>query len=543
MTDATRPADLTAGYVPTSPDPELDRRLIEVEDALKARDFERAVALAESILRDVPGVAEAKRLLSAALRGCGRDAEAVALLRQLSAELPDNALVWNSLGAALRYTGELEESRAAFERAVECASGLIPAWYNLAVVLLMLDRLADALRAIERAIALAPDNQPALVLRSDMLREQGQVKVVIGEYRRIIAQNPRSAWGWLGLANLKNVKFSGEDLGAIEQALGSWQKGERERTALLFAMAKALDDLGRHAEAFAALKEGNDELQERFPWDAIAFGEQVDSMLAAFTPPPRGAGADQGEEVIFVVSLPRSGSTLTEQILASHPLVDGGGELGELRTIIKQESKRRGVELPDWAQRASPEDWQRLGREYLDSTAKYHPTKPRFVDKMLGNWFHAGAAMAMLPQARFVVCRRDPVETTFSCYRQMFPAHAHVYSYSFANLAAYWKAFDRMSRRWSELYPGRVFDLVYEDLLTDQEGKTRELLAFCGLDFDPACLRFHETQRNIKTISSAQVREPLRRDTAKGPNYGPLLDPLRAALGLAAYSGAGAEPN
>ena len=539
MTQSPRAGTAPAGYVPVGADPELDRRLIEVEDALKAREFERAVALAEDTLEHRPDAAEAKRLLSAALRGCGRDEEAVALLRQLLVDFPENPLVWNSLGAALRYTGELDESRAAFQRAVELAPRLVPAWYNLAVVLLMLDRLADARGAIERAIELAPDNEPSLILRSDMLREQGQIKIVVGEYRRMIAQNPRSAWGWLGLANLKNVKFSSEDRQAIQRALGTFEKGERERTALLFALSKGLDDEGRYAEAFAALKEGNEELAQRYPWDAAAFGEQVDSMLAAFTPPPRGSDVAQGDEVIFVVSLPRSGSTLVEQILASHPVVDGGGELGELHAIITRESKDRGVELQDWAQSATPQDWERMGKQYLQDTAKYHAAKPRFVDKMLGNWFHAGAAIAMLPQARFVVSRRDPLETAFSCYRQMFPEHAHTYSYSFDRVAAYWKAFDRMCRRWSELYPGRVFDMVYEDLLADQEGKTRELLAFCGLPFDPACLRFHETQRNIKTISSAQVREPLRRDTARAPYYGPLLDPLRAALGLPAYSAQG----
>jgi hypothetical protein len=149
---------------------------------------------------------------------------------------------------------------------------------------------------------------------------------------------------------------------------------------------------------------------------------------------------------------------------------------------------------------------------------------------MLGNWRFAGAIFAMLPEAKMVVCRRDPVETGFSCFRQLFVEDGHGYSYDLADMGTYWRDFDRMCRRWSELYPGRIYDMVYEDLQADQEGKTRELLAFCGLEFEPACLRFHETQRNIKTISSAQVREPLRRDTTQAPKYGPLLDPLRAAI-------------
>jgi hypothetical protein len=156
---------------------------------------------------------------------------------------------------------------------------------------------------------------------------------------------------------------------------------------------------------------------------------------------------------------------------------------------------------------------------------------------MLGNWRFAGAIFAMLPEAKMVVCRRDPVETGFSCFRQLFVEDGHAYSYDLADMGAYWRDFDRMCRRWSELYPGRIYEMVYEDLQADQEGKTRELLAFCGLEFEPACLRFHETQRNIKTISSAQVREPLRRDTAQAPKYGALLDPLRAAVAGTGASG------
>jgi Sulfotransferase family len=240
--------------------------------------------------------------------------------------------------------------------------------------------------------------------------------------------------------------------------------------------------------------------------------------------------------VIFVVSLPRSGSTLTEQILASHPQVTGGGELQDMEKVIEEENQRHGVPLQQWARAATAADWDRMGKDYLQRTAHWRQKKPRFVDKMLANWRFAGAILAMLPDARIVVSRRDPLENTFSCYRQMFGDYGHVYSYDMQDVASYWHDFDRMCRRWVELYPDRVHNMVYEDLLADQEGKTRELLDFCGLEFDPACLRYYETERSVKTISSAQVREPLRRDTAKAPKYGALLDPLRAALGVPLFS-------
>ena len=520
-----------AGFVPYSGNEDLDNRLIAIEDALKNRAFEQAVDAGNALLADFPQHAETQRLLAAALRGAGRDEEALTLLRELAAREPDNALIQNSLGAALRMTGDLEPAEAAFRRAVALKPGLAPAWYNLAIVLFMLDRVADGLAAIDRVLDLIPKHEPALIVRSDMLRDQGQIKLVTTEYRNMLARNPNLPWPWFGLANLKSLKFSAEDLAAIRGALTAHANPGQARTLLLFAAAKAFDDHGLYEEAFAALAEANAAMRKELKWDAAESKATTDAMLAAFTPPPRGSSAPIGGEVIFVTSLPRSGSTLTEQILASHPRVEGAGEIPELFRVVEDESQRRGLALPGWARDATPADWQRLGEDYLQRAAQRRRAgKPMFVDKMLSNWRYAGALLAMLPKARVVICRRDPVEVSFSCYRQMFTSEGHGYCYDLLDMAAYWHDFDRTCRRWKELYPDRVYEMVYEDLQADQEGKTRELLAFCGLPFDPACLRFHETQRNIRTISAAQVRQPLRRDTAQAPKYGAMLDPLRAAL-------------
>lgn len=534
MNDPSPKVDPKTGFVPYSGDTELDRRLIEIEDALKSRQFEAAVANAEALVGDQPGNPEARRLLAAALRGSGRDEEALQLLRQLASDEPDNALVQNSLGAALRMNGELDAAHDAFRKAVALAPRLAPAWYNLAVVLFMQERVAEGVGAIDRVVDIVPNHSPALILRTDMMREQGRINLVTNEYRKMLARNPRLPWAWFGLANLKNLKLSAGDLAAIEDALDHHAAKSHERTALLFALAKALDDHGRYDEAFAALVEANANKRERVPWDAAEFSRRTDATLAAFTPPPRGAPSRQGGDVIFVASLPRSGSTLTEQILASHSQVSGAGERNDLHAIIEEENQRRGGALATWAREATADDWDRLGKEYLARAQKWRGDKPRFADKMLGNWRFAGAIFAMLPEARMVVCRRDPVETGFSCFRQMFIDDGHGYSYDLTDMGLYWRDFDRMCRRWAELYPGRIYDMVYEDLQADQEGKTRELLAFCGLEFEEGCLRFYETRRNIKTISSAQVREPLRRDTAQAPKYGAHLEPLRAAVaGLA----------
>jgi hypothetical protein len=242
----------------------------------------------------------------------------------------------------------------------------------------------------------------------------------------------------------------------------------------------------------------------------------------------------QGDEVIFIVSMPRAGSSLTEQILASHPLIEGAGELDDLTAVIAAESQRRDMPFPQWVATTSAQDWQRLGQHYLQRTARWQRPGMRFTDKLPGNWLRVGAALAMLPGARVIDCQRDPVEACFSCFRQLFAEGAQAFSYSIDDLAAYWHAYDRASRHWRNSYPRRLHVQSYESLVAEPQQQIAQLLEFCGVPFDPACLRYTETRRSVRTASASQVREPLMRDTARAAKYGALLDPLRAALGASA---------
>jgi len=211
-------------------------------------------------------------------------------------------------------------------------------------------------------------------------------------------------------------------------------------------------------------------------------------------------------------------------------LIDGAGELQDLPAVLHAESARRGREFPKWVADTKPADWRRLGVEYLQRTARWRERRPRFTDKSPDNWRFIGAVMHMLPGARVVICQRDPVETCLACFRQMFVRGGQAFSYDLDDLAAYWRDFDRAARHWQTTYPDRVHMQSFEALVAHPEAQIRALLEFCGLAFDPACLKFHETQRNVATASAAQVREPLRRNGARAPAYGALLSPLRAAL-------------
>ncbi|MGA9333575.1 MAG: sulfotransferase, partial [Rudaea sp.] len=260
----------------------------------------------------------------------------------------------------------------------------------------------------------------------------------------------------------------------------------------------------------------------------------IDSILSGFSRLTLDTTSTRGSEVIFIVSLPRSGSTLVEQILASHSQVQGTSELPDLPQLIRAESVRMRQPFPLWAATHTRSDWSALGDEYLARTQRWREHRPRFTDKMTGNWIYVGAILAMLPNARVIIVRRDPLETCFGCYRYYFNDHG--YTHTFPDLAAAWRGFDAAATQWKALYPQRVRELTYERLVDEPDTQIRELLAFCDLAFEDNCLDFHSNKRRITTPSAAQVREPMRRDTARADNYGALLDPLRMALGLPAFA-------
>jgi len=266
--------------------------------------------------------------------------------------------------------------------------------------------------------------------------------------------------------------------------------------------------------------------------DAGGERDRVQSILRTFATatPPQSLNASLGHEVILIVSLPRSGSTLVEQILASHPDVEGANEINDLRDVIDAETRRRGLAFPSWVLDATAEDWHRLGIEYLTQAARWRNTKPRFTDKNLLNWYLVGAALTMLPAARVVVVRRDPLETCLACYRQYFTGIGG-FACDLDDMADYCANFLRLTRFWLDKFPTRVFDLQYETLLVEPDEVIHRLLSFCDLSFDPACLAFHETSRPVlSSPSAAQVRQPLRNDTARSAFYGNKLDGLRRRL-------------
>ena len=490
-------------------------------------DAERLLA---AVLAQAPEHAEALRLL-ALLHGRRRNpAQARAVLQRALARHPGDALLLNDLGNLQMSCGEIDNAFQSWRDACAAAPQQPMPWFNLGRNLQLQGESEAAVEALERACALAPDLVPASILLGDAHLHLGRLDAAQTRYREALVQHPACGDAWRGLSNIKSRPLTDDDAAQLMAQLQRSDIADPDRIAMAYALGKLEEDRGRYPEAFAALSNANALQQRRAPWNPAAFEAYVDSALALTERLPEPIDGTLGHEVILIVGMPRSGSTLFEQILASHPQVEGASELPDLGEVIQHESMRRGQPFPQWIASATAADWQRLGQAYLQRTARWRTRRPRFTDKMPDNWKLAGILRAMLPGATVLDVRRDPLETAWSCFRQQF-YRLPDFSADLRNVAIALRGCERAMDAWRARDPAHIRLHRYEALLDDPETRIRALLGDCGLPFDAACLEFHRTSRSVRTASAAQVRQPLRGDTARTQHYGPLMDPLRRALG------------
>jgi tetratricopeptide (TPR) repeat protein len=510
--------------------PRAARSLRRVAQWLRNGDLAAAAHSLAEARALAPGHSEVLRAEAALRQRQQPGGPSAAVLERAVAEHPRDAALRVRYGRALRDSGQLRAALAEFREATQIAPDFAPAWFNLGT-LLFIGTEADAARdAFDRAHTLAPKHVATLLGYAETLKMLGDIEGAAARLRTAVDIAPTTVHAWHSLTNLKTIPLRDEELATLEDVYARAELPDPARVVAGFALAAALERARRYEDAYRVLVEANALKRREIEWSSAWFSGIVDASIATYSKPFAGtADPAFGSEAIFVVSLPRSGSTLTEQILASHADVAAGDELRELPNLIDEESKRRGRDYPAWVNDATAADWQRLGQNYLDRTVKWRGDKPRCTDKGLANWQFIGAIRAMLPGASIVHCRRDPVETCWSCFSQLFPM-GQPFSYDLAEMAAFWRDYARLMHFWNERFPGAMHDLVYERLVEDPEVEIRALLNACRLPFDPACLEFHATTRKIRTPSSAQVREPMRSDTARTAHYGALLDPLRSAL-------------
>ena len=396
-------------------------------------------------------------------------------------------------------------------------------------------------RAVELYRRLLPGAlQPAELHLSiaHSLKTLGQRAPAVAEYHA--AASAREGFGdaWWSLANLKTYRFADAELEQMRAAEAAAATGPIDRYHLCFALGKALEDRGQYATSFDYYARGNALKRgaSRYRPEVIEQNTrlQVEVCTRELFARREGTGTP-GNDPILIVGLPRSGSTLIEQILASHSKVEGTHELADIpRMVVELQGRDWQLENPRYPAalaQMSADDFRRLGEKYLKDTRSYRSGKPHFIDKMPNHFRHVGLIHLMLPNARIIDARREPLACCFGNFKQLF-AHGQEFAYSLEDLARYYRTYLELMRHWDVVLPGRVLRVHYEDVVADLEGNVRRILDHCGLEFEPACVDFHRTERSVRTASSEQVRQPIYREALdQWRHYEPWLGPLREALG------------
>lgn len=540
--------------------------------ALQRGDTARAIELLSRSLSIAPRDASNHSNIALAYMRTGRSADARRHLEQALALKPDAAEALVNLAQLHQQANDSLAAEPLYRRAVAARPTMVEAHAGLATVLEKLGRPAEALVPAREAIRLQPGSAQAHRMLGRLHDLLGQLDLAVAAHEQAIALAPNDPRSHADLGNTYSA-FGKRDAAiaeyrkalelapgnaVYERLIGRFEAAEgtlaekrarfdapdtpaEQKLHLGFAIGKALEDAGDYPGAFRYLDAANRLRRAGYSYDRTDSAAAFAEIEATFTPELFAARSGHGVDdasPIFVLGMPRSSTTLVEQILASHPDVAGAGELVLLRDLVIASTPKRPIHYPELLADLSDADLTRFGADYVRRLRAYAPDAKRITDKMPGNFMLIGFIALTMPNAKIIHCVRDPADTGVSIWRNYFATHLG-YAYDLGEIGHYITLYQRLMDHWHRVLPGRIYDIGYEALVADQEGETRRLLAHCGLDFDPACLDFHRTERPVHTASAAQVRAPISRSSIGiADRYGDLLAPLRAALAGTAMAAA-----
>lgn len=481
--------------------------------ALDAGQPAMAAAALNPFLAERPEDPVALRLLATCATRGGQPGEAAGLLRRALDAAPDYADARRARVDALVATSRYDEALGELDRLIAADPATLDFRAVRASLLKRLRRSEEALAAYEALLADQPDDVELLIDRGNARRDAGDAAGAVADYRRAAALKPTSGRAWLSLTDMKTAPLTDADIAAMQDALLADEIGPEPRSALHFAAGRALETAGRPRDAFAHYASGNALHRLAEPYDARALEGHVRRTIAlveAAANPPAMQPPREGGTPIFVIGLPRSGSTLVERILSAHPAIEATEELACLRAIANDLA--RGGDYPRSVVTLRPDVLDTLRARYLERAATHRRQGAAFfVDKAPANWQHLPLIAALFPDARIVDARRDALDCGFSNYAQRF-GRGHDFAYSLAAIGHYTRHYLTTMAVVDRAWPGRVHRVEHEALLDDPEGEIRRLLAYIGVAYDPRCLAFHEEGDHAFSASSEQVRRPLNRD-------------------------------
>lgn len=498
-------------------------------------EFRESEKLAQELVRDHPRDVNAALLLArlAMMAKCFDDARVI--LEKITAMQPRFAAAWHDLGTVHKELYQYETAVSVLEMALEHDKNNALTHYYLGAALAMAARPEQAIASYQHAVTLDPALPGAHIGLGHVLKTLGDQEGGVAAYRRAIELRPNFGETYYSLANLKTFRFNEQEIEVMRQRLATEALPVECRVHFAFSLGKAYEDLKEYDLAFEHYAMANQLHRDTIAYDPVQTGIAHERMRDVFSREFFSGGNTasrcQDADPIFILGLPRSGSTLLEQILASHSQVDGTSELTDISMIAQGLSQpRSGQVFPQCMLELSEEAIRALGQQYLDQTRRHRQDAPFFTDKMPNNFAYVGFIKTILPNAKIIDARRHPMDSCFGCFKQHF-AKGQTFTYDLFELGEFYLEYCQLMDHWDAVLPGQVLRVQYEEVVADLETQVRRILAFCDLPFEEECIHFHETKRAVRTASSEQVRQPIYAGSVQTwKRYGAHLDGLKEIL-------------
>jgi tetratricopeptide (TPR) repeat protein len=507
--------------------------------ASEDKEPDRAETLCKEVLQaDAEHVGAKEFLINRALE-TGRARWAEELARSLVRKMPEQSKWWLKLSSALARQDQLVEAQEAVRQVLTVEPELEEAQMLLGSIFARDNRFAEALGQYDAVLQQSPDHIAALAQKGSALKTLGRQDESIQCLRRCMELDSSFGEAAWSLSNLKTYRFSDDEVVGIKTVLGNGNLKDKDAVHFNYALGKAYEHRQQWDQAFNAYQAANSVKQKSATWNADDFSAQVDQIIATFTPQllqqHRNSGIDDNS-AIFVLGLPRSGSTLQEQILASHSEVEGTRELPYIPWMAQRLNRKPNPMCKDnyplGAAQLEAKQWQLLAEQFLAQAKRHRQTDaPFFIDKLPNNFLYVGLILLAMPNAKIINTVRNPMDNCFGCFKQLW-AEGQNFTYDLEDLGRYYRDYHRLMAHWQAIFGDKIYSVNYEAVVADLETNVKALLDYCGLPMEEQCLRFHETERAVNTASSEQVRQPIYTSAvAYWKHFDEHLQPLKDALG------------
>ena len=481
--------------------------------AIQNGNNNEAIDLIERSITIKPDFTDALINLGVAYNNIGLLNEAVSSYQKALTFKPDNVKALNNLGISLKKMGRLDEAARHFQKAIAFDPSFAEAHNNLSNVFLELGRHNEAVESSRKAIALQPNFAKAHNNLANILKEQGKFDEARDRYLKAIEISPDFAEAYRHLSTTQKYSAYNDDIKAMEKAYALPNLQDDQKMHLAFALGKVFEDLKQHEKSFEYYLTGNALRRKTYDFSTQDTENDLNVLKSLFTKELFSSHAKTGsqdETPIFVLGMPRSGTTLVEQILSQHPDVCGAGELVDFEQVIASIFGEVGDKTFNARiEQSDQKEISNASQDYIDRIRTHSDTARYIINKLPNNFWFVGLIKLIFPHAKVIHCCRDAKDTCLSIFKNFFPVEGHYYAYDLRELGHYHKCYQNLMSHWHGVIPGFVYDIQYEDLVADQEGQSKALLEHCGLEWTENCLNFHTSQRTINTATAAQVRKPI----------------------------------